>query len=299
MIDARGLRKIYGTGQREIRPLDGVDFTCERGEFVLLTGRSGTGKTTFLNVLAGLTLPTAGSVRIAGRDLLALSDHERSVLRWEMMGFVFQFPGLMAPLTVMENVLLPATLQGKAGKEAEARATPGPGRPPAEGRRLPGPSLGRGARSGRPSPAPSSTTRPSSLRTSRRRTWTPGRRQEVMDALPRAPRTGDDHRHGHPRPGTLVLRHAGPRHGRGSAGRIRPLKAVLRAARLPFFPGPSPSRRPPRHGALRFERKPRRVDGPAPDGGKRSLASISGDPKKGWFMRRPGTSASSRCPRDR
>lgn len=121
MINARGLRKVYRNGQEDIRPLDGIDFTCDRGEFVLVTGRSGSGKTTFLNVLGGLTRPTAGSVKIAGRDLLALTDHERSVLRSEMMGFVFQFPGLMAPLTVMENVLLPATLQGKSGKEAEAR----------------------------------------------------------------------------------------------------------------------------------------------------------------------------------
>jgi putative ABC transport system ATP-binding protein len=121
VIEARGLQKIYRNGQREIRPLDGIDFTCEKGEFVLVTGRSGSGKTTFLNVLGGLTLPTAGSVRIAGRDLLALTDNERSVLRSEMMGFVFQFPGLMAPLTVMENVLLPDTLKGKAKREAEAR----------------------------------------------------------------------------------------------------------------------------------------------------------------------------------
>ena len=121
MIEARGLQKIYRNGQNEIRPLDGIDFTCERGEFVLVTGRSGSGKTTFLNVLGGLTLPTAGSVKIAGRDLLALTDYERSVLRAEMMGFVFQFPGLMAPLTVMENVLLPDTLNGKVKREAEAR----------------------------------------------------------------------------------------------------------------------------------------------------------------------------------
>jgi len=121
VIEARGLQKIYRNGQNEIRPLDGIDFTCERGEFVLVTGRSGSGKTTFLNVLAGLTLPTAGSVKIAGRDLLALTDYERSVLRSEMMGFVFQFPGLMAPLTVMENVLLPDTLKGKPKRETEAR----------------------------------------------------------------------------------------------------------------------------------------------------------------------------------
>ncbi len=60
-------------------------------------------------------------MKIAGRDLLALTDNERSVLRSEMMGFVFQFPGLMAPLTVMENVLLPDTLMGKPRREAEAR----------------------------------------------------------------------------------------------------------------------------------------------------------------------------------
>ena len=121
MIDARGLQKSYQNCQKEIRPLDGVDFACDIGEFVLVTGRSGAGKTTFLNVLSGLTLPTAGSVTIAGHDLLAMTDYERSVLRSEMMGFVFQFPGLMAPLTVLENVLLPATLKGKAGMEAKAR----------------------------------------------------------------------------------------------------------------------------------------------------------------------------------
>jgi putative ABC transport system ATP-binding protein len=107
VIEARGIQKIYRSGQREIRPLDGIDFTCGKGEFVLVTGRSGSGKTTFLNVLGGLTLPTAGWVKIAGRDLMALSDNERSALRSDMMGFVFQFPGLMAPLTVMENVRPP------------------------------------------------------------------------------------------------------------------------------------------------------------------------------------------------
>jgi putative ABC transport system ATP-binding protein len=121
VIEARGLRKSYGNGQREIHPLEGIDFTCERGDFVLVTGRSGTGKTTLLNVLGGLTLPTAGSVKIAGREILDMTDRERSAMRSEMMGFVFQFPGLMAPLTVLENVLLPARLTGRARSDGAAR----------------------------------------------------------------------------------------------------------------------------------------------------------------------------------
>jgi putative ABC transport system ATP-binding protein len=112
VIEVTGLVKTYYEGGREIRPLDGIDFTCNPGEFVLITGRSGSGKTTFLNILGGLTQPSSGEVKIEGKRLSRLSDKEISALRFRTIGFVFQFPGLLAPLTALENVTLPLSLAG-------------------------------------------------------------------------------------------------------------------------------------------------------------------------------------------
>jgi putative ABC transport system ATP-binding protein len=120
MIEARGLVKSYHDGEREVRPLDGVDFSCRRGEFILIVGRSGSGKTTFLNVLGGLTRPTAGSVRIGGKEILTLSDAEAAALRSRTIGFVFQFPGLLSTLSAQENVALSAEIEGTPGKRASA-----------------------------------------------------------------------------------------------------------------------------------------------------------------------------------
>jgi len=120
MIETRGLVKSYHDGDREVRPLDGVDFSCRRGEFILVVGRSGSGKTTFLNVLGGLTRPTAGSVRIGGKEILNLSDAECAALRSRSIGFVFQFPGLLSTLSAQENVALSAEIEGTAGKRASA-----------------------------------------------------------------------------------------------------------------------------------------------------------------------------------
>ncbi len=122
MIDVSGLIKTYPEGSREIRPLDDIDFTCERGEFILIVGRSGSGKTTFLNILGGLTQPTAGRVKIAGKEIGKLSDAECSAFRFRTIGFIFQFPGLLAPLTALENVTLPSSLSGVTpGDPAYAR----------------------------------------------------------------------------------------------------------------------------------------------------------------------------------
>lgn len=112
MIRAASLTKAYRDGDRVIYPLDKVDFSCKRGEFVLISGRSGSGKTTLLNTLGGLTRPSSGTVSVDGRDLYALLDTERAAVRSSTIGFVFQFPGLLSPLTALENVLLPAALQG-------------------------------------------------------------------------------------------------------------------------------------------------------------------------------------------
>ncbi|MDD1702293.1 MAG: ABC transporter ATP-binding protein [Methanoregula sp.] len=107
MIRASRLTKVYYEGRKEIRPLDSTDFSCERGEFILILGHSGCGKTTLLNVIGGLTRPTSGSVIIDGQEILSLPEKEGAKFRSTKIGFVFQFPGLISTLTVLENVLLP------------------------------------------------------------------------------------------------------------------------------------------------------------------------------------------------
>ena len=120
MIEARGLVKSYHDGECEVRPLDSVDFRCDRGEFILIVGRSGSGKTTFLNVLGGLTRPTSGDVTIDNEEILALSDAKAAALRSRTIGFVFQFPGLLSTLSAQENVALSAEIAGTAGKRVSA-----------------------------------------------------------------------------------------------------------------------------------------------------------------------------------
>jgi putative ABC transport system ATP-binding protein len=119
MIKASRLVKIYLDGGREVKPLDGADFNCRKGEFVLIVGRSGCGKTTLLNIIGGLIRPTSGSVRIAGKDILNISDTACAALRSETIGFVFQFPGLLSTLTALENVMLPSVIAGKHVNNAE------------------------------------------------------------------------------------------------------------------------------------------------------------------------------------
>jgi ABC-type lipoprotein export system ATPase subunit len=121
MIRAAGLTKVYSDGKKEIRPLDETDFTCERGEFVLILGHSGCGKTTLLNVIGSLTRPTSGSVTIDGQEILSLSESDSAAIRSEKIGFVFQFPGLVSTLTVLENVLLPMEFSS-SGKGDTGRA---------------------------------------------------------------------------------------------------------------------------------------------------------------------------------
>ncbi len=98
----------------------GADLVVRTGDFVAVTGRSGSGKTSLLNVAAGLTRPTSGGVLLAGVDLWSLSDAARTRLRRERVGFVFQFPSLIPSLSALENVLLPATLAGAGHASASA-----------------------------------------------------------------------------------------------------------------------------------------------------------------------------------
>jgi ABC-type lipoprotein export system ATPase subunit len=123
IICLRGIAKSYEMGRDwPITALRSIDLDIERGEFVVITGRSGAGKTTLLNIIAGLARPTAGSVKVDGVGLWSLSDRERSLLRNRTMGFVFQFPSLLASLSVAQNVALPASLASGAAGSGRERA---------------------------------------------------------------------------------------------------------------------------------------------------------------------------------
>ncbi len=112
ILDARELRKIYGSGDTEVRALDGVSLAVERGEFVAVVGTSGSGKSTLLHMLGGLDRPTSGSVRVDGTDIFSLKDEALTIFRRRRIGFVFQSYNLVPVLSVRENILLPLQLDG-------------------------------------------------------------------------------------------------------------------------------------------------------------------------------------------
>jgi ABC-type lipoprotein export system ATPase subunit len=108
VISLTGVLKTYPVGKgATITAVREIDLQVERGEYLVITGRSGVGKTTLLNLVAGLTRPTSGQVLWDGTDLWGLSDPQRSLLRNRRIGFIFQFPSLLPSLSVLENVVLP------------------------------------------------------------------------------------------------------------------------------------------------------------------------------------------------
>jgi len=123
MISLNNVVKTYSLGKESaVRAVDGVSLEVAEGEFVVITGRSGSGKTTLLNLAAGLTTPDSGGITVDGVDLWGLSDGDRSELRSEKIGFVFQFPSLLPSLTSLENVMLPTMFGGDHGDTAAERA---------------------------------------------------------------------------------------------------------------------------------------------------------------------------------
>lgn len=122
-VELRGARKVHGAGSREVVALAGVDLTVARGSVVAIVGPSGSGKSTILHLMGGLETPSAGIVRVLGRDLAALSDDARTRLRRDHIGFVFQFFNLMPTLSALENVLLPSLLAGAGASRPRAKGT--------------------------------------------------------------------------------------------------------------------------------------------------------------------------------
>jgi putative ABC transport system ATP-binding protein len=111
MIEITDLRKIYHMGNVEVKALDGVTLTIEKGEFLGIMGPSGSGKSTLLHMLGLLDIPTSGKILIDGMDISRFTDFEKTMFRLYKLGYVFQDYALVPDLTVMENVSLPAMLR--------------------------------------------------------------------------------------------------------------------------------------------------------------------------------------------
>jgi putative ABC transport system ATP-binding protein len=109
-VQAKGLVKTYGYGATAVRALDGADITVSTGEFTAIMGPSGSGKSTLMHALAGLDTVDAGQVMIGGTDLTELTERQRTLLRRDRIGFVFQAFNLVPALTAEENIALPLTL---------------------------------------------------------------------------------------------------------------------------------------------------------------------------------------------
>ena len=114
MITVQNLKKYFGEGPRQVKAVDGIDLSMEKGELTAVIGASGSGKTTLLNLIGGLYQPTEGTVTVDGVDLGTLREEELTVFRSRRVGFVFQDCSLVPELTVRENILLPLCLDGSS-----------------------------------------------------------------------------------------------------------------------------------------------------------------------------------------
>ena len=122
IVETENLTRIYGSGEAEVRALDGVSLHVDTGEFVAVMGPSGCGKSTLLHMVGGLDRPTDGVVKIEGQDLSSLDDDALTDLRREHIGFIFQFFNLIPTLTALENTALPLVLGGMKPGDAQDQA---------------------------------------------------------------------------------------------------------------------------------------------------------------------------------
>ena len=113
ILEAEHLVKTYGKGETEIRALNDVSFSVESGEFVTVVGSSGSGKSTLIHILGSVDTPDSGKVYMNGQDVFAQSREKLAVFRRRQVGIIYQFYNLLSRLTVEENILLPARLDGR------------------------------------------------------------------------------------------------------------------------------------------------------------------------------------------
>ena len=123
VIQVKNLYKIFRVGNSKVRALNGVDLTIYRGEFCVIVGTSGSGKSTMLNMLAGLEKPTKGEVIVAGEHLENMTENQLVRFRREKIGFIFQSFNLLGTMNAVENVALPLTFRGVDKKTREEKAS--------------------------------------------------------------------------------------------------------------------------------------------------------------------------------
>lgn len=122
LVELKNIYKIYHMGDTEVHALDGISLTIDRGEFVAIVGSSGSGKSTCMNIIGCLDVPTSGTYKLNGRDISNYTDDELADVRNKMLGFIFQQYNLIPKLTVIENVQLPLLYAGMSEKEQRSRA---------------------------------------------------------------------------------------------------------------------------------------------------------------------------------
>ena len=122
MIELRDIYKLYHMGDTVVRALDGINLNIDEGEFVAIVGQSGSGKSTCMNIIGCLDVPTSGTYRLNGIDVSTMDDDRLAVIRNRFLGFVFQQYNLIPKLKVVENVELPLLYSGMGSSERRRRA---------------------------------------------------------------------------------------------------------------------------------------------------------------------------------
>ncbi len=122
LIELKNVYKIYQMGEETVHALDGVNITIDQGEFVAIVGSSGSGKSTAMNIIGCLDVPTSGSYHLGGVDVSTMDDDQQAEIRNKMLGFIFQQYNLIPKLSVLENVELPLLYAGLPAEERRARA---------------------------------------------------------------------------------------------------------------------------------------------------------------------------------
>lgn len=113
ILKVENLSKTYGKGENEVKAVDNISFTVQKGEFFAIIGASGSGKSTLLHLLGGVDRPTSGKVYIEGKDIYSLNDDNLAIFRRRQVGLIYQFYNLIPVLNVTENIILPCNLDGK------------------------------------------------------------------------------------------------------------------------------------------------------------------------------------------